>query len=310
MSQLKIKNYIIEESVYNILLKLQSELVNGKLSIVENKGDYVRVTCPFHKDGKEHKPSCSVSDNDTLEKGWFHCFTCGEKGNFVKFISACRGTTYWSAEQWLIKNFGIEVDQKFNIDVCQKIEPKKYEDEEILDDSILNSFEDFHPYMEKRKLSKDICKKFEIKYDSKECCLIFPVRDFYGRLIGLSKRNVNYKQFVLPKFKNKPVYLLKDIDISKPVCVCESQINALYLWSLGYQAIALFGTGTKFQYEQLNKSGIKYYKLCFDGDDAGREGAKRFKKYITSNCFIDIINIPENKDVNDLNKQEIEDLLK
>ena len=310
MSQLKIKNYIINESVYNILLKVKDELINNKLNIVENKGDYVRVTCPFHKDGKENKPSCSVSDNDSLEKGWFHCFTCGEKGNFIKFISVCKGITYWSAEQWLIKNFGIQIDEKFNIDRCQRIFPKKYDDEEIIDDSVLKKFEDFHPYMEKRKLSKDICKKFEIKYDPKEQSLIFPVRDFYGRLIGLSKRSVNYKQFILPKFKNKPVYLLGEIDINKPVCVCESQINALYLWSLGYQAIALFGTGSKYQYEQLNKSGIKYYKLCFDGDIAGKEGVKKFKQSIKSNCFIDEILVPENKDINDLEEQDVRRLLK
>ena len=68
------------------------------------------------------------------------------------------------------------------------------------------------------------------------------------------------------------------------VYVCESQLDALRGWTLGLPCIALFGTGSKHQYDILNKSGIRVYNLMFDGDEAGRKGAKRFIQNI--NCDI------------------------
>ena len=85
----------------------------------------------------------------------------------------------------------------------------------------------------------------------------------------------------------------------------ESQINALYLWSLGIPAVCLFGTGTPYQYELLNKSGIRVYTLYFDGDIAGQKGAARFIKNIRKDVLVNVCHLPEGKDVNDLSLEEI-----
>ena len=47
------------------------------------KGDGIFVRCPFHD---EKTPSCSVNldDNARVRIGSFHCFGCGEKGNWNK----------------------------------------------------------------------------------------------------------------------------------------------------------------------------------------------------------------------------------
>ena len=82
--------------------------------------------------------------------------------------------------------------------------------------------------------------------------------------------------------------------------MCESQINALYLWSNNRPAIALFGTGSEEQYEILRRSGIREYWLAFDGDDAGKKGAYRFKKNIGMDVLINTVHLPNGKDVNDL----------
>ena len=75
--ELIVDGYIIEEPILNILYKLRSELTNGKLSVIEQKDEYVRVTCPFHSEGHERHPSCSVYSGDgDLVYGTFHCFTC------------------------------------------------------------------------------------------------------------------------------------------------------------------------------------------------------------------------------------------
>ena len=65
----------------------------------------------------------------------------------------------------------------------------------------------------------------------------------------------------------------------------------------------MFGTGSKYQYDILKRSGIRNYILCFDGDDAGRKGIKRFIDNMPNDVIISIKQIPEGKDVNDLDKE-------
>ena len=187
------------------------------------------------------------------------------------------------------------------------------EQEIFLEESILDSFRPYHPYMTKRKLSPEVIEKFQIKYDPELQAIVFPVRDVKGRLKFLTKRSINSKMFYIDKSANKKdIYLLNEIvknNISE-VIVCESQINALTCWSYGYPAIALFGAGTtKEQIDELNKTGIKHYILAYDPDQAGDKGKARFKKYIRKDVFVDSLELPKGKDINDLSKEELDNLI-
>ena len=140
--------------------------------------------------------------------------------------------------------------------------------------------------------------------------LSFPVWDEYNRLVLITYRSVIDKRFFIEEDKDKPVYLLNFVNNwkIKTVYVVESQINALTLWSWGYPAIALIGTGSEQQMEILNKCPVRNYILCFDGDEAGDKGIKRFRKNIRKDVMISQKIIPRGKDVNDLTKEEFDNL--
>ena len=72
----------------------------------------------------------------------------------------------------------------------------------------------------------------------------------------------------------------------------------------------MLGTGSAEQYQVLNKSPIRNYVLMFDGDPAGRKGARNFQKYIRNDVFVENVKLPEGKDINNLNKFEFDTLLK
>ena len=310
MNYLTVRNRIIDKPIIEILQEVRNQ--TGKLSTIENKYEYIRVTCPFHKGGAERRASCSVyTGTEDLEQGYFHCFTCHEKGSFSKFIGGCFNESEQFGEQWLLDNFessylesSLDLEP---IDLTEKVKLKN----EILDDKILEGLEGYNEYFKKRKISEEIAEKFELGYNSKTREVIFPLRDEKGNLVGLTKRKTDYKKYELPKLVYKPIYLLYYIINNgiKEVYVCESQINALYLWSLGYPAIALLGTGSKYQYNLLNKSGILFYHLCFDGDEAGDKGIKNFIENINRNSIIDVIQLPRGKDINDLDEGEINILI-
>ena len=81
-----------------------------------------------------------------------------------------------------------------------------------------------------------------------------------------------YKKILIIFF----IIMLFSSTVNATDAIIESQLDALKCWTWGIPAVALFGTGSKKQYQILNKSGIRFYHLAFDGDLAGQHGAKRF----------------------------------
>lgn len=317
MSELIINKYIINASIEEILTKVKSELTNGKLSYFRQKGDEVKVTCPHHNGGIEKNPDCYIntSKSGDLEYGYCHCFACGFSGRLSKFVGECFDEDETFGENWLTRNFGqslitYEDDELYDFNLFQENNLPHSNETNKLNETILDTYQSWHPYLAKRGLSKGVCEKFKVKYDPSCECIIFPVWDENDKLYMLTKRSVKSKLFVIDTNKEKPLYLynvVKKNNINE-VTIVESQINCLTLWTWGVPAIALFGTGTKHQFDILNKSNIIHYYLCFDGDSAGDKGTARFLKNIRDDVFVDIILLPRGKDINDLTEDEFNNL--
>ena len=308
MSYIRFGNKLITTSIQSILEKIRFDTHGAYLHDIKTSNNDLRITCPFHSEGKEKTPDCFINnDNSSDLYGVFHCFACGKKGYISDIVNQCFGQTGTFGQNWLIENFSnVLIETQELLPEIDLSKPQKIK----LDESSLDKYKYFHPYMFKRKLSEDIIRKFSVGYDAEDDTLVFPVWDENNNLVFITKRSVKNKYFYIPSGVIKPVYLLNFIineHITK-VMVCESQINALYCWSMGYPAIALFGTGSKEQYDILKRSGIRNFILCFDGDVAGDNGIKRFVKNMSDEVLISVKKLPRGKDVNDLTKDEFDNL--
>lgn len=299
----KINNKIIDEPLINIVKQVKSEIKSNKLKSIIDKGNDITITCPYHKNGEENKPSCHICADKSNKNlyGRVHCFSCKYSANIFEFIGCCFDEDENFGKEWLIERFGKISSEK---EMLPKIILNKKIIKKKLNENILDSLQSYHPYMTQRKISNGIINKFKIKFDPKDQCIVFPIWDEKDDLVMLTRRSVNTKYFYIDKEVNKPVYLLNFIikENIKIVYVCESQINALTLWSWGFPAIALIGTGSRNQYDILKKSGIRNYILCFDGDDAGDAGCNKFIANMPKDILISVKKIPRGKDVNDLDK--------
>lgn len=309
-----IKNKKITTPIDEILLEVRKQHRNGFLSDIKRTTTNIVCTCPFHKDGHERKPSCSIlniQDDDKLEYGTYHCWSCGAKGPLYTLINQCFLQPYDSefGKDWLIENFGnIFVDEipflpeiTFNINTGTPPLPT----------TCLNHYEYNNPaaldyLINKRHLKKEVIDYFQIGYNKDTNSVTFPCWNDKGKLVGIFERNISTKLFKIPEIDPKPIYLLNEIIKGgyTTVFVAESQINALTLWGYGLPAVALFGTGSDKQYEILKKSGIRNYVLCFDGDQAGLHGRNRFINALHDNCIINYYQLPDGKDINDLTYEE------
>lgn len=310
---IKVRNKIITEPITVILRQAQRELKNGKLKDIDDtRKSNILITCPCHKDGKESRPSCRLLNDDVpdLEMGFAHCFACGYSAPFVQVIADLFDEDSHWAEDWLLERYGdTYLEQEI---LLPKIEltPQRAQ-KQYLDESVLLQYDYYHPYMWKRRLTKEVADQFRVGYDKIRNAITFPVYDEKHKLVMVTARSVDTKRFWIPEGVEKPVYLLYDLleRHQDTAYVAESQINALTLRSYGLNGIALFGTGSATQLETLKRSGIRNFVLLFDGDEAGRKGALRFIRNMSKDVFITDIRMPAGKDVNDLEYKELKTLL-
>lgn len=306
-----VNNKVILTPIKDIIEKLISELALRHINLldkVEYTNTDIRVTCPIHSGGHERTPSCDILLNDkgSIPAGTVKCFGCGYSGSLIKFIAACMGVTYRKAVEWLLDvcdySYTEEIrDVKF-INLSEISTPPK----SVVSVEELREYDYIHPYMFERKLTDEIIEKFEVGYDPKTNSLTFPVY-VDGECLFVCKRNVKQKFFQMPHNIDKPLYGL-DYVVGNTIYVTESIINCLTLWSWGYEAIALFGTGSAHQINQLNNIRQRKIVLCLDGDNAGRIGTTKIKKALT-NKIVTYLMMPQGKDVNDLTKEEFEKLV-
>lgn len=314
MRQLIVDNYVVNKPIEDILNLLRITLTNGKLKDIQNKGDNIVVTCPHHGGGRENSPACNiyVGDDTKLPYGYFNCFVCGEKGTFLKFVAECFDSSESYARAWLLKNFGGELVAK-DLFIGEPIVLNKNKGKKrYLDESVLDSYQKWTPYLSKRKLSRETCELFKVRYDPKYRQVIFPTYDMRGNLVMLPKRSVDTKSFYIDKDCEKPVYCLDYIMKHgiKTALITEGPFDCLTGWEYGYPTIATFGKISDHQIEQLNKSCLNVLYAAFDNDAAGKSFLETLKKKLTKRIIVVETKFPEGrKDLNDLTKEELDRII-
>jgi len=248
---------------------------------------YVRIRCPYHKDGQERKPSMSIllEQRSNAPAGFCHCFACGKKVMLNELLEY--------------------IGQKPVADLVQpSAQPRK--------DIVLTTNQPVYKptmpyrksvYLERRGITPEVQEKFRI-YE-KDGIVYMPVFDRQGRYLYANGRSTKTKQFYIEPGAVKTLWGLEEIDFARPVAVCESQIDALSLWVIGLQAVATLGADNVACLSVLKKC-TSTIVLAFDPDEAGRRATERAKNMFGSyRCMY--IDLPEGVDINQA-LQDIKDL--
>lgn len=309
-----------------------SELKMLRKSRIAN--NWYTCYCPFHAGGQEKKPAFGILLQEQFKggqhypAGWSHCFACGYVKMLPEMISDLLKLNNVSLDgfQWLKDNIpGFEEDSAFDFLIPEDLmktvndnyaveylnarlnasKPQYVSEEELA------SYRFTVPYMYERKLTDYVIEKYDIGFDPNFVfpgrkkatpCITMPVHDQNGNVLFFCRRAIEAKLFNYPENVLKPVYGLFQLPKGcKSVVVCESIINALTAVSYGYVAVALMGTGNAYQIEQLKRLGVQEFIICLDPDDAGRKGTAKLKRALKSVALVWVMNLPEGRDVNELN---------
>ena len=242
-----------------------------------------------------------------LDKDIFHCWSCGFKGTKRKFL----------------QSIGINTDIPFDNKQPFKIQKLKDKLNEIIYEDNMVIPEDARPVNGTFKnIGSDTLKNFNAFFTEKlglEDYVCFPVSQF-GKIRFIEGRN-RFTKSEKPKYYRRPakarsadmLYPLDKIKDKSHLILVEGIFDMLNMWDKGYEnTVCVFGA-TNFsqpKLEILDRIGTTFVEILFDGDEAGKNGARKIadlleKRFIQSK----IISLPPGKDPGDLTHPELNMIL-
>jgi DNA primase len=196
------------------------QIAHQYLKKVKRSGNEdVMAICPFHRkaDGSEERgPSFALS----IHSGLWYCHSCHARGNLYTFL-----------RDMGVSRLDLELRYKATIEEAEKYAPKKFDPMnpveaviEPLAESFLGLFDQCPQLLLDEGYPEELLRQFDIGFDEKHQRITFPLRDYRGRLVGISGRAVGgalprykvydkeYVDFGLPERKTEKRALLWNVD--------------------------------------------------------------------------------------------------
>jgi DNA primase len=313
-------------SINDIVKELRNEIRAEGVELMRDMKPTHRnimITCPFHGEGKEKKPSFGISTTETKEgkrvypAGTCHCFTCGYSAELPEFVSNVLGyqDKGMNGYKWITSRFAsVTVEQRRPLALDMSRSKEKDQLTYITEEE-LESYRYSHPYMYFRKLNDKVIEYFDVGYDQATDSLTFPVHDLTGGVVFVQRRAIGKKQFMNESIaaKGQVVYGLyhvyKNLSWIKEVVICESIIDALTCWVYRVPAVATLGAlPTTKQIELLNKVPVRKFITGLDNpliDKAGKDGSIRLAEQLGKTKLINYLKFPEGvKDINEMTEEQ------
>ena len=233
-------------------------------------GEFVACS-PFRNDGS---PSFSIN----LETGLFIDFGSNDyysKGNLIVLLSFLSNETAKETEDYLLDKYGIDLS---DVDKLELNFDLQFATEEVPKTISMKEYSKYafrSPYLAGRGITEKVQRAFKIGFDKETKAVSFPWMDIDGNIINVKFRSIKSKMFFYyPEGQPIADHLFGMNFInrmkSETVFICESEIDALYLWSNGYPALALGNSKLNSKRKQLLlRSPIKKLVIPNDNDKAG-----------------------------------------
>ncbi len=308
-------------SVSDYLINISME---SKFPGAKKVGNSYLMLCPFHDD---KNPSLSV-----FPEGNYHCFGCGEKGNYVSFLMKTRSMTLREAYEEIENLTGVKLRED---------DPEKEKFHRINELAVqfyckqLSKASHVRDYLAKRGITDESIEKFRLGYasgagllkelksygftvqeirkagllrasDEQEFFLkrlMFPIINGDGKTYGFAGRTLQSNG---AKYINSPetTYFKKgsllyglDVQAVKTqghIIIVEGYIDAIAMHQKGYRnTAALMGTAFGDKQLEIIKRITDKAIIAGDGDNAGTKAAVRIVKQLIYHIDVSVIDFQD-----------------
>ncbi|MFA5558175.1 MAG: toprim domain-containing protein [Methanofastidiosum sp.] len=224
---------------------------------VKIRGDEIHASCPFserHFSGRDNHPSFSIN----IDKGVFNCFSCGARGTIEELVSQLKRVTISEALS-MLEGFGFsKLDRELR-------KQEEYERPEILPEGLLLYYD---------KVEDAFAETYRGIVDDQEC-LIYPVRNISGKLVGALARSVDGKFHKVMWNMQKKLYLYGEDkhESERPLVIVEGPGDVIALRKSGVSNVVGL-MGVNISDEQVEKLLLmtSHFIVWLDKDRAGAKG--------------------------------------
>ena len=275
---------------------------------------WVEINCPFCNDPSKH---CGIN----LDSSLFHCWRCGEKGDFVKLAKEVLQYSYREIQD-ILKEYDYYQDEDSKDDLVRtkrggklllpkRLVSMKENDHKLIRDYLKSRNYDPNYLYETYKLMR--VEPFHI--GNWKFRLMIPVI-VEGEVVTMLGMDVVRKCKEIPKYKNLPndssliptKNCLYNIDSVKKGGHCIIVEGVTDVWRLGEGSVALFGKQiTTEQIKLLKQKALSRIVVMLD-PDAEQQGRE------IADVLANIVNVPtqmillDKKDPSELTRKEVRKL--
>ncbi len=277
-----------------------ANLLKEKSIYFNYQGNDLTVKC-LNPDHDDSNPSMRI-DKTT---GAFHCFSCGFKGNIFRYFGVLTNQSFLKVAKLKEKIAQLKIDKEgLEIPPVAIPYPRTFRGISV---ATLKRFDAFYLPGESKEM-----RGFEDR-------IIFPIRDITGKIRSFQGRHTLSSGS--PKYLNWPSNVsLLPYPCTFParhssIVMVEGWFDALNCIDKGLEnTVCTFGTNTlqkdtKSKLLPYKMQGINKIFLMFDGDDAGREAAKKLKPLIEELEFtVEIIELEDDSDPGGMSQEYIDSI--
>ncbi len=249
---------------------------------LEKKGDNYFAHCPAHTD---KTPSLCF----TPEKNLYHCFSCHRSGGIIGYLMDFEGLKFEDAVKKASQLAEVDLSKichSRTITFLKKVRDLNKPKQTPYKHLILN-WEEFNKYKQEpirewraEGIEQDVMDLFDIRIDTGQNKIVYPVCDINGNLINVKgrTRNKNFKALKIPKYINYFTVGVMDyfqglnitlpyVNAANEIIIFESIKSVMKAYGWGYKncASAEKHTLTKEQVDLLAKLKVNIV-FAYDSD--------------------------------------------
>jgi DNA primase len=239
------------------------------------------------------------------------------KGNLTKLLAILRGETYETVEDYLLQKYSLILSDTSALELSINLDGENVTPTYFTKETLKHLYPNNYDYLLGRGISKDVQDLFGIGYLVNSLAVALPWSDLKGNICNVKYRRTDTKRFFYEKGGtpiSKLVFgaYLSKLEKATVIYLCESETDALYLWTYGYCGVAVGGSNlTDIQKDIILGVGATYIVICTDNDGVGNNFANSLIKEFTPHLGVYRHKFPVGvNDINDLSSQQMLDIKK
>lgn len=284
---------------------------------------------PWRHEGGESGPEVFGVKIETGDPST-HCFSCGWGGKLSDLTLTMRYLNKkdpriqvkWSEVDALIEEAENDLELDFDSPDIEEMLFGKKAEPHYFPEWWLDSFPYWkevawaREYLAERNVPESVAEALDLRADTKEKRVCFPVRDFQGHLVGLHGRAVlegvepRYRMY-LQAGKNNPINWLGEswVDLTKPIVVVEGPFDVASVYRVYRNVVSPLFANPSVEKLLRMGDGLEWVTF-FDRGKGGDAGRKKVDKVLGSDHVLNHILPPEGiKDPGACDLDQLQELL-